>query len=134
MISNALAALTPTHWISLAALTASLVSLYFSARGYLRDRPKLKIRAVRYRSDETPGYIEVKAVNAGRRPIFLIMLWGKDSTGCGSGIHFDYEARVSSLVSTSSRPSELPTCREAKMSILRTALTTTTTRSTSKGC
>lgn len=88
---NALAALTPTHWISIAALAISLTSLTVSTAGYLRDRPRLKIRAVRYQSDETPGYIEVKAVNAGRRPIFLIMLWGKDSTGCGSGVHFDYE-------------------------------------------
>lgn len=83
--------LTSTHWIAVAALLVSITSLTVSALNYLRDRPKLRIDAQRYRSDQDLGYIEVKAVNVGRRPIFLVMLWGKDSTGAGSGSYFDYE-------------------------------------------
>jgi hypothetical protein len=62
--------LTPTHWIAFAALMVSLVSLNFSILSYLRDRPKLKITAKRYLSEQYPGYIEIKAVNVGMRPIF----------------------------------------------------------------
>lgn len=83
--------LTTTHWIAIAALIVSLVSLNFSTLSYLRDRPNLKITAKRYLSDQYPGYIEVKAVNVGRRPIFLIMLWGRESDGAGSGTFLDYE-------------------------------------------
>lgn len=85
--------LTPTHWISAAALVVSLTSLAVSALGYFRDSPRLRIEARRYLSDqpdETLGYIEVKAVNVGRRPIFLVMLWGKDSSGAGSGKYLDH--------------------------------------------
>lgn len=75
------------HWISVAALGVSLTSLTVSALSYMRDRPELRIEAQRYRSDhQATGYIEVKAVNVGRRPIFLVMLWGRASSGVGSGV------------------------------------------------
>lgn len=83
--------LTPTHWIAFAALMVSLVSLNFSILSYLRDRPKLKITAKRYLSEQYPGYIEIKAVNVGRRPIFLIILWGRERDGARSGSFLDYE-------------------------------------------
>jgi hypothetical protein len=86
--------LTPTHWISFAALLVSLTSLTVSALGYFRDSPRLRIEARRCLSDqqdESLGYVEVKAVNVGRRPIFLVMLWGRDSSGVGSGKYLDYE-------------------------------------------
>ena len=68
----------------------SLVSLTFSSLSYLRDRPRLKVFARWYRSDETPGYIEVKVVNVGRRPMYLTMLWGHIQSGGGIGSSFDY--------------------------------------------
>ena len=85
-----LRSLTPTNWIAIAAMVISLVSLTFSSLSYFRDRPRLKITARWYRSDETPGYIEVKAVNVGRRPIYLTTLWGYIRSGGGSGSSFDY--------------------------------------------
>lgn len=81
------------HWVSLTAIAVSLISLSVSTLGYLRDRPKLKIEARRYltdRQDEALGYIEVKAMNVGRRPIFLVMLWGKNSSGAGVGKYLDH--------------------------------------------
>lgn len=87
---NTLQGFTPAHWISIAALVLSLTSLILSARAHLLDRPKLNIEAQRYQSDEEPGYIEVKATNVGRRPIFLSVLCGTDLKGTESGSYFDY--------------------------------------------
>jgi hypothetical protein len=87
---NVIQDLTPTHWIAISALIVSLVSLTFSTLAYFRDRPNLKIEAKRYFSDETPGYIEIKAVNAGRRPNYLVMLWGSEGDGPRSGSYLDY--------------------------------------------
>lgn len=85
-----LRSLTPTNWIAIAALGISLVSLAFSTLSYFRDRPRLKITARWFGSDETPGYIEVKAVNVGRRPVYLTTLWGYIRAGGGSGSSFDH--------------------------------------------
>jgi len=85
-----LRSLTPTNWIAIAALVVALVSLTFSSLSYFRDRPRLKVFARWYRSDETPGYIEVKVVNVGRRTMYLTMLWGHISSRQGSGSYFDY--------------------------------------------
>jgi hypothetical protein len=93
-LTNAIQALNATHWIAVAALVVSLTSLTFSVLGYMRDQPKLKIRARLYRHDDDqggPGCIEVKVVNLGRRPIYLVMLWGADKKGVGSGTSFDYQ-------------------------------------------
>lgn len=90
---NAIQGLNSTPWIAMAALVVSLMSLTVSTLGYMRDRPKLKIKARLYQSDEDrgpPGYIEVKVVNVGRRPINLVMLWGADRKGAGCGSPFDY--------------------------------------------
>lgn len=86
--------LTPTNWIAVIALVVSLISLAISTLGYLRDRPKLKIKARLYQSDEeqrAPGFIEVNVVNIGRRPIYLVLLWGTNQDGVGSGKYFDYQ-------------------------------------------
>lgn len=81
-----------TPWIAMAALAVSLMSLALAVLNYRRDRPKLKIEARLYRWDGQPGwpgYIEVKAVNAGRRPIFLVWLWGTSTRlKAGSGHAF----------------------------------------------
>jgi hypothetical protein len=43
------------NWIAVAALVVSGTSLTVSALGYFRDRPKLRIKAQRYRSDQDLG-------------------------------------------------------------------------------
>jgi hypothetical protein len=85
--------LSPTTWIAFAALIVSFASLWFSILNYRRESPRLKIEAWRCNSDQvddTLGYIEVKVVNVGRRPIYLVMLWGRNSSGVGSGKYLDY--------------------------------------------
>ncbi|WP_067070390.1 hypothetical protein [Roseateles chitosanitabidus] len=70
---------TIAHSLSTAALGVSLLSLTVSIRNYRRDNPRLKITARRVRRrDGGLGYIEVKAVNVGRRPLYLTMLCGSD--------------------------------------------------------
>lgn len=91
---KALEGLTSAHWISLAAFGVSLVSLWIAVLNYRRDRHRLKITGRLFVWDGNPGNgpgsIEVKVINVGRRPIYLSMLWGKDASGVGSGVYFDY--------------------------------------------
>jgi len=49
---KAVQGLNSAQWIAIAALVVSLMSLTVSTLGYLRDRPKLKIKARLHRSDE----------------------------------------------------------------------------------
>lgn len=68
--------LTPTHWISLLALVVSCISLAVSFANFWRDRPRVKVTSVRYRSEQEPGSIGVTVVNVGRRPVYLVRLCG----------------------------------------------------------
>ncbi|WP_175456029.1 hypothetical protein [Polaromonas sp. JS666] len=85
--------LNPTNWIAIAALAVSMASFVFSWLTFRRDSPRLKIEARRYGSDwscNALGYIEVKIMNSGRRPIYLTMLWGRGACGNSTGRPLDY--------------------------------------------
>lgn len=86
---------TATDLIASAALVVSVFALFTSwrsqridSKAFDRDRAELKVEARLYESGDRPGYIEVRAINVGRRPLFLWSLHGSDAKGNGSGVAF----------------------------------------------
>lgn len=112
---TALRGLAAPQWIAIAALLVSLTSLTIATLSYRRDRPKLKISARFYPSNESggpPGQIELKMVNIGRRPVYLVTLWGSEKKkGPASGSFLDYKGpgiKLAEHETTSLRITHLP--------------------------
>ena len=74
--------------LSACAILISLISLAWSIHIGRRDRGKLKATSKLYRSDSGVPYLQVKAVNHGRRPVILTML-GADFPGGWGGIYLE---------------------------------------------
>ncbi len=72
--------------LSVCAILVSLASLIWSIHTGLRDRGQLRTTATIYTSgDDGINYLQLKAVNHGRRPVILTMLRKKWSNGTVSG-------------------------------------------------
>ena len=85
--------LTTTNLIALAAFAISVLSLTISVLNYRRDRACLKLTARLFLSwsPQAPGYIEVKAVNSGRRPVSLVKLQGIMDDGTRSDQYLNHK-------------------------------------------
>ena len=94
-----------SDWIATSALATSLVSLTVSAFQYKRDSARLKLSArIIEPLNESPPYIQVTAVNRGRRPIVLQGIggyWGDGQwqfsklRGTGGGLQLGENERYS---------------------------------------
>jgi len=81
-------------YASAAALIISLISLYFSARAFYRDRGKIEIVSIDFHHPGNGGsHFLVTAVNSGRRPVYLERAQLKTRSG---GRYTEYFSHVSS--------------------------------------
>ncbi len=73
--------------LSICAILISFASFIWSIHIGLRDRGRLKVTGTVYSSGPNGGndYLQLKAVNHGRRPVILTMLWVHWSDGTMSG-------------------------------------------------
>jgi len=77
--------------LSICAILISLAGFVWSIHLGLRDRGRLKVTSTIYSSgsDEERDYLQLKAVNHGRRPVILTMLRTHWSDGTMSGTYLD---------------------------------------------
>ncbi len=83
----------PSLYLSAFALLISLISLAWSIHIGNRDKAKLKVSSKIYYQDSGYPYIELNAVNHGRRPVILTILRARYADGTSVGRYLDKDGK-----------------------------------------